>query len=101
MDMSMDLLQWSIIFYKKSAAYTSGGGIKNDITPNWQLEEELHMPVRKFKKRKLYFFKDKSWGTDIVDMHLISKYNRGICFLRFWIFLVNIYGFFLSKTKKL
>ena len=48
MDMSMDLLQWSIIFYKKSAAYTSGGGIKNDITPNWQLEEELHMPVRKF-----------------------------------------------------
>ena len=28
MDMGMDLLQWSIIFYKKSAAYTSGGGIK-------------------------------------------------------------------------
>ena len=28
MDTRMDLLQWSIILYKKSAAYTSGGGIK-------------------------------------------------------------------------
>ena len=92
----MVLLQWSINFHKKSVANTSGGGIKNDILQNQQVEEELHKPIRKLKKQKLYScLKNKSWGADKADMHLISKYNEVICLFNFLIFLVNIHGFFL------
>ena len=40
-------------FDKKS----KGSGIKNEIKENQQLANELHKPIiRKFKKRKLFFF---------------------------------------------
>ena len=36
---------------------------------NLQLVEELHKPIRKFKKRKVYSrFKDNIWGADLADM---------------------------------
>ena len=51
MDVNIDLLQWSIIFLVKE---TSGRTVKNKMTSNKELAEELHKPrIRKFEKRKV------------------------------------------------
>ena len=65
----MDLLQWSINF----------------------LTEELHKAtIRKFDKRKVYSpFIDNIWGADLVDMQLISKFNKGF---RFLLCVIDIYS---------
>ena len=48
MDINVDFLQWSIIFFDKKA---SGSGIKNENMSNKKLAKNLHKPVvRKFKK---------------------------------------------------
>ena len=67
--------------YKFFDKKSKGGGIANE--PNYQLANELHKPIiRKFKKRKVYSgFKDNIWGTDLADMQLISKFNKGTRFL--------------------
>ena len=70
-------------FYKKA----SGSGIKNEIKQNLQLAKELadelhKSSVKKFKKRKVYSsFRDNIWDVDLVDMQLISKFNKGVRFL--------------------
>ena len=66
-------------FDKKS----SGSSVRSKIRSNQQLAEELPKPIiRKFEKRKVYSsFKDNTWGADLADMHLISKYNKGFQFL--------------------
>ena len=48
-----------------------------------QLAEELHKPIIKtFKKKKVQsHFIDNIWVTDLADMQLIKKFNKGICFL--------------------
>ena len=76
----MDLLQWSIHFFDKK---TSGGTVKNENISNKELAEELHKPIiRKFNKRKVHSpFIDNIWGTDLADMQLISKFNKGFRFL--------------------
>ena len=53
------------------------------ISESQQLAEELHKPIiRKFEKLEvLSFFKDIIWYVDLVDMQLISKYNKGFPFL--------------------
>ena len=45
---------------------------------NIQLADELHEPViRKFKERKVYSsFRDNIWGVDLLDMQLLSKFNK-------------------------
>ena len=50
---------------------------------NQELAEELHKRIyRKLEKRKLYsLFIDNIWGADLADMHIISKFNKGILFL--------------------
>ena len=39
------------------------------------------------------------WGADLADMQLLSKFNKGICFLLvthvLLIFIVNMRGLFL------
>ena len=69
------------IFFDKMSA--SGGVIKNEIMSNQELAEESHKPVvRKSEKRKVYsFFINSNWGADLADMHLISKFNKEMCFL--------------------
>ena len=64
---------------KKSA----GGGIKNEITQNQQLAEELHKPIiRKFRKGKIYLsFKGNILVADLADTQLISKFNKRVRFL--------------------
>ena len=60
-----------------------GGAVKNENMSNKELGKELHKPIiRKFKKRKVYSpFIDNIWDTDLSDMQLISKFNKGFRFL--------------------
>ena len=73
------------------------------ITPqNEQLAEELHKPIiRKFKERKVYStFKDNIWGTDLADMQLLSKYNKGIRFLLCVIDIFSKYAWVVPLKEK-
>ena len=75
-------------FDKKSPA----GAVKNWIIPNQELAEELHKPIiRKSEKQKVYSsFKDNViWGADLVDMQLISKFNKEV---RFLLCIIKIYS---------
>ena len=49
----------------------------------WQLAEELHEAnIRKFKKRKVESsFIDNICSADLVDMQIISKFNKRFNFL--------------------
>ena len=59
--------------------------------PNQQLADELHKPiVKKFKKRKAYSsFKYNIYVVDLVDMQLLSTFNKGI---RFLLCVINIFS---------
>ena len=48
--------------------------------PIQKLAEELHKPIiRKFEKRKVYLYiVGNVWGCDLVDVKLISKFNKRI-----------------------
>ena len=69
--------------YKFVDKKTSGSGVKNENISNKELAEELHKPIiRKFNKTKVHSsFKDNMQGTDLADMQLISKFNKGFRFL--------------------
>ena len=58
----------------------SGSGIRNENISNKELAEELHKPIiRKFKKRKVHStFIDNTWGADLGDMQLITKFDKGV-----------------------
>ena len=58
----------------------SGSDIKNENISNKELAEELHKPIiRKFNKRNVHsHFIGNIWGADLVDMPLISSFNKGI-----------------------
>ena len=67
--------------YKSFDKKSKGSGVNNEIKQNQQqLAEELHKQIiNKFIKRRVYSsFKDNIWGADLVDMQLISKYNKEI-----------------------
>ena len=68
-----------------------GGAIKRETISNQQSTEELHKPIiRKFGKRKVHSsFTDNIWGTDLADMQLISKYDKGF---RFLLCVLDIYS---------
>lgn len=73
------------------------------IIEDQQWANQLHnKPInRKSKERKTYLsYGDKIWGTDPADMHLISKYIKGVknCYALF-IFTINMVGFLCSKIK--
>ena len=69
--------------YKFFDEKNSGGTVKNKNISNKELAEEFHKPIiRKFKKRKVQSpFIDNIWDTDLEDMQLISKFDKGIRFL--------------------
>ena len=88
--------------YKFFDSKVSGSGAKLTLQ-NEQLAEELHKPIiRKFEKRKVYStFKDNIWGVDLVDMQLLSKYNKGIRFLLCVIVIFTKYAWVVPlKDKK-
>ena len=74
-----------------SGANTSGGAIKSKVMSNQELAEKLHkLIIRKFKKRKVYSsFEDNIWDTDLADMQIISKYNKGFQLL---LYFMNIFS---------
>ena len=74
----------------------------NDIKQNLQLAEELHKPIIKFKKRKVYSgFKDNIWATDLADMQLISQFNKRFRFILCVIDIFSKYAWVaLLKDKK-
>ena len=77
---------------------TKGSGLNNEI-----LAEELRKPIIKnFKRRKVYStFKDNIWSIDFADMHLISKYNKGMRYLLCVIDLFSRYALVIPlKNKK-
>ena len=68
---------------------STGRGIKNEIKQNKHLTESLNKPIiRKFENRKVHSsFEDNIWGTDLADMQLINKFDKGICFfMHYWYF---------------
>ena len=68
-----------------------------------ELPEELHKPIiRKLKKGKVHsFFIDNTWGADLADMQLRSKFNKGIHFLLCMIDIFTKYTWIiLLKDKK-
>ena len=81
---------------------TAGSG-SNSMPQNEQLAEELHKPItRKFKKRKVYStFKENTWGADLVNIQLISNFNKGF---RFSLCVIDIFSKYawvvLLKDKK-
>ena len=64
---------------------------------NKELAEELHKPLKKFKKRKVYSpFTDNIWDADLDNMQPISKFNNGSDFYYvLLIFSVNTHWLFL------
>ena len=50
---------------------------------NKQLAGEFHKPITKiFTKRKVHStFIDNTWGADLADMKLISKFNKRFRYL--------------------
>ena len=70
---------------------------------NIQLANEFHKPIiKKFNKRKVYsLFKDNIWGVDLVDMQLLSKFNKGFRFLVCVIDIFSKYAWVIPlKDKK-
>ena len=77
--------------------------IKSEMKLNLQLAEEIQQPIiRKYEKRKLYSsFKDNVLGTDLVDMQLISKYDKDFQLLLCVINMLSICAWlFLGKIKR-
>ena len=59
----------------------------------------MHKPIIRNLKKYLSF-KDNIWDADLVDMQLISKFNKGIRFYyMFLTLLVNMDGLFLWNIK--
>ena len=77
--------------------------LKREIMWKQELPEELHEKIiRKFEKRKVNSsFKDNIWSADLVDLQLISKFNKGIRFLLCVIDIFSEYAWVvLLKDKK-
>ena len=85
-------------FNKKS----KGTGIKNEIKGNQQLANELHQPIiRKFKIRRVYVSSPNStWGCDLANVQLLSKYNQGIRYLLCVIDIFSKYAWVMSLIDK-
>ena len=57
--------------YKFFDKKSSGNDIANE--PNYQLSDELHKPIiRKFKKKVYSSFRENVWGVDLDDMQSLS-----------------------------
>ena len=77
--------------YKLFDKKTKGSGVTmlanksavKSTRQNEQLAEELHKPIiKKFKKREAHSsFKNHIFGADLVDVQLLSKFDKGIMYL--------------------
>ena len=69
--------------YKVFMKKPSCGTFKNEIISKKKLGDELHKPIiAKIEKWKVHsLFIDNSWGADLADTQLISKFDNGFRFL--------------------
>ena len=89
--------------YKFFDKNSEGSGVSTKLAPqNQQFAEELHKHIiKKFKKRKIHAaFKDNIWGTDLADMQLLSRYNKGIRFLLCVIDIFSKYAWVVPLRDK-
>ena len=91
-------------FFDKKSDGSGAKHVNTKLTPqNQQLAEELHKPIiKKFEKRKVHAaFKDNIWGPDLPDIQLLSRYNKQIRFLLFFIDIFSKYAWIVPlKDKK-
>ena len=69
---------------------------------NKELAEELQKPIiRRFEKRKVQSsFIDNTWGADLADMQLLSKFNKGFRFLLCVIDIYSKYAWVIPLNNK-
>ena len=85
------------ITFKSFEKKSSSSGVKSELISNQELAEEFHKPIiGKIEKRKVHSsFKDHIWGSDLVDMQLLSTINKGFPFFYvLLIFILNMCGLF-------
>ena len=94
-------------FVKKSASladrYGPGSGIKNENISNKELAESYINQVLEIQEKKstlTSLFIDNIWGADLADMQLISKFNKGICFLLCVIDIFSKYAWVIPLKDK-
>ena len=91
-------------FFDKIAAGSSVNTHANKSAfSNEKLPEELQkLIIIKIKKRTVYSrFKDNIWGAELVDMQLISKFNKRFRYLLWVIDIFSKYAWVVSlKDKK-
>ena len=69
------------IAYKRLDKKDSDGDVKIENILYLELAREIHKPImRKFEKREVHSsFLDDIWGISLVNMQLISEFNKGTC----------------------
>ena len=67
---------------KTSGDNTSGSTVKMKLISNQELAKECYQPIfKRFEKRKKHpSLMVNIWGSDLADVELISKFNKGIVF---------------------
>ena len=99
MDINVGLLQWSIKFLIKKLLVVV---LKTKIsqTKN-QLKNYTNQLLQKCEKRKVQLpFIDNILGADLAYVQLMSKFNKGICFLLCVIDTFSIYEWDISLKDK-
>ena len=89
--------------YKFFDKKTSGSGTENKNNLNKELAQEWHKAIiRKLKKRKVESrVIDNIWSTDLNDMQLMSKFNKGSRFVLRITDIQSKYAWVIpSKNKK-
>ena len=79
-DIKDDSQIWSTGFLtkKKEKKKNTGSGASG----NKELAKELHRPVIKKSKRRVYpRFEDNIWAADLAEMGSLSSFNRGVKYL--------------------
>ena len=61
----------------------------------------INQLLKNFEKEEFLFLKDNTWRTDLADMQLINKYNKGTRFLSCVIDIFSKYAWVVPlKGKK-
>ena len=71
----------------------SSGVVK--IAPNKEQAKELNIK-KNWKTKSTFIFLDNIWSVDWTDMQLLSKFNKGICFLLCDIDVFSTYAWVVS-----
>ena len=93
----------ALIVYRFCDEKISGRGIKNENISNKELAKKLHKQlIRKLKKRNVHSpFISNTWGVDLANMQLISKFNKGLKFLICAVYIYRKYAWVIPlKDKK-